>query len=137
MDEGVDASPFVIHGSFIDLYDSKLPVLNAKTVQPGREALLFDLRRVKSKKKPQVLAAAARVYDETRKGKQYSFVVKSPLKTTNSMRILLPKQPRKVQVQDAGGDELPDVQTSWDKQSHTYWMGFENSPDGIMVKIEW
>ncbi|GET23998.1 hypothetical protein [Prolixibacter sp. NT017] len=137
VDEGVDSKPFTIHGAFIDLYDPKLPVLSVKTVQPGREALLFDLHRVKSKKKPQVLAAAARVYDETRKRKQYSFLVKSPLKTTNSMRILLPKKPRKVQAQDAGGNELPNVQTSWDNQSHTYWMGFENSPDGITVKIEW
>ena len=135
MDESVTNRPYTVNGSLIDLFNPDLPVLTEKMVHPGTEALLYDINSVKDKNKPRVLATAARIYGEAVKRKQYSFVAKSPLKTTNSMRILLPSEPKVINVRNAQGEELTETKSSWDDNSHTCWLSFENNPEGIYVTI--
>ncbi|GAB1449965.1 hypothetical protein MASR2M47_00210 [Draconibacterium sp.] len=137
MDESASESPYVANGPVIDLYDPQLPVLTEKVVEPGTQAFLYNVGRVKDKKQAQVLATAARVYDEDVKKSSYSFLAKSPLNTTNSMRILLPGEPTKIVVKDHNGNTLTDIKSSWDKLSSTCFLSFENSPDGINVQLEW
>ncbi len=128
VDENSDDTPYTIKGKLIDLFDPEIPVLNEKQVKPGEQAFLYNIGRVKDPKKPQVLATAARVYDEKISKKQYSFIAKSPLNTTNVMRVLLPKQPTNTEVS-------VESKTSWDEASKTLFLTFENQPDGVQVKI--
>lgn len=136
MDESIHSEPFTVKDPVIDLYDPKLPVLFEKIVQPGTQALLFNLKRIKNKKQPQVLASAGRIYQETTLNNNYAFVIKSPLNTTNSMRILLPSVPKDIKVADAKGSKII-FESSWDKASSTAYISFDNSPEGIKVSIEW
>ncbi|TWR24964.1 hypothetical protein FPZ42_14520 [Mucilaginibacter achroorhodeus] len=137
LDENADAKPYIIKGPVIDLFDPQLPVLAQKVINPGEQSLLYNVNRVTVKNKPQVLAAAARAYDEKVQGNTYSFVVKSPVKTLNSMRVLLPAKPKSTKVADAKGQQIMDVKTSWDESSKTVYLGFANSPDGIKVTLSW
>ena len=137
MDESVNSDPYTITGPVIDLFDPQLPVLAKKTVAPGQQALLYNLSRVAGKKQPQVVAAASRIYEEVVASNSYSFVSKSPVNTTNSMRILLPAEPKVTNLTDSKGERLADVKSSWDAVSHTLFLGFENSPEGTNVKISW
>ena len=131
LDENVTGSePMRIRGRYIDLFDPKLPCLDEKEVQPGEQTFLYDLKKVKNRRRPQVLAAASRQYDEERTRHTYAFTAKSPANTDNVMRILLPQEPKSV---DAGVSS----QSSWDETSHTLLLQFENRPDGVRVKIEW
>ena len=131
VDEDVTGSdPMRIEGSYIDLFDPNLPCLREKVVQPGEQTLLYDLKKVKNRRRPQVLAAASRQYDELATSHSYAFTAKSPANTDNVMRILLPGEPRNLQV------DAPS-QSSWDKDTHTLLLQFENRPDGVRVKIEW
>ncbi|WP_343674849.1 hypothetical protein [Chitinophaga sp.] len=131
MDEVADKTPYVINGPVIDLFDPALPVLSQKTVEPGSQAFLYNVNRVADKSKPKVLAAAARIYDEVVTAHSYSFTAKSPVNTINAMRVLLPAAPKDVVI--AG----KDVTRSWDESSHTLYLGFDNSPDGVKVNIKW
>lgn len=126
----VSSEPLVLKGRFIDLFDPSLPVLSKKEVQPGEQTFLLDLDKVQEKMYPQVLASASRQYDETFTDHSFSFVSKSPANTDNAMRILLPQAPKQVQVSVAG-------QSSWDEESKTLLLGFENDPEGVQVRIEW
>ncbi|GGG81148.1 hypothetical protein GCM10007415_12160 [Parapedobacter pyrenivorans] len=137
LDENDDAAAFTIDGPVIDLYDPALPVLARKVVQPGRQALLYNLSRVVTPSTPQVLASASRIYEEDITGNSYAFVCRSPLHTTNVMRVLLPTEPRQFAVVDPEGNPVSDVRTSWDASSHTYFLQFENHPDGMHVKLDW
>jgi hypothetical protein len=137
MDENADNKPYTIKGPVIDLFDPQLPVLAEKTINPGEQALLYNVNRVANKTKPQVLAGAARVYNEKVQGASYSFVAKSPIKTLNSMRVLLPAKPKVTKVTDSNGQEITDAKTSWDASSNTLYLGFANSPDGIKVSLSW
>jgi hypothetical protein len=137
LNENEDTRPYTVKGPVIDLFDPKLPVLSEKVVNPGEQAYLIDLKRVANKNKPQVLASAAREYDEKAQGNQFSFLSKSPANTLNAMRILLPAQAKKITVTDSKGQTITDVQSSWDTSSHTLYLGYENSPDGVNVSISW
>jgi hypothetical protein len=136
VDENKDQSPFTMGGKFIDLFDPEIPVLNEKQVKPGEQAFLYNISSVKNKKTPQVLATAARIYDEKKTKKEYSFVAKSPLNTTNVMRVLLPSKADKIDVTDASGKALR-VDKSWDEPSKTCYLKFENDPEGVYVKMTW
>lgn len=137
MDESVSEEPFTLKGCLIDLFDPKLPVLTTKMILPGEQAYLFDVGRVPDPKRPQVLAGAARIYNEVTGTKKYSFTAKSPLNTTNVMRVLLPFQPKKTMVTDVRGQALTNTQSVWDETSKTCFLGFENHPEGINVEFQW
>ena len=137
MNENADSKPYTIKGPVIDLFDPQLPVLSEKTVPPGEQSLLYALNRVVNKKQPKVLASASRIYDEHIQADSYSFVAKSPINTVNSMRVLLPAQPKHIKVADSAGKIITDVKSSWDVSTHTLYLGFDNSPDGIKVNLKW
>jgi hypothetical protein len=136
VDENADQSPYTIKGKLIDLFDPEIPVLDAKQVNPGEQAFLYNIGSVKNPETPQVLAAAARIYEEKTTKSTYSFVAKSPLNTGNVMRILLPEQAAKIEVTDAAGKVL-ESNASWDVSSKTLFLGFENNPDGVHVNLSW
>lgn len=136
MDESVNSQSYEVAGPVIDLFDPKLPVLTKKVVEPGTQAFLYNISRIQNKKAPKVLASASRVYDESVKGRSYTFVAKSPINTINSMRVYVPSAPRQVAVTNSKGDKI-NAENSWDASSHTSCLSFNNDPDGIKVEISW
>jgi len=137
LDENVDTKPYVVKGPVIDLFDPQLPILAEKIVNPGEQAFLYDIKRVTDKKQPKILAAASRNYDELTLSNHYSFIAKSPAKTLNSMRILLPLEPKETTIFDSNDQKITNFKSSWDTSSNTLFLGFENSPDGVKVDIKW
>lgn len=136
VNENEDRSPYLAKGKFIDLFDPEIPVLDEKQVMPGEQAFLYNINSVKNPKTPQVLATAARIYDEKVTKNDYSLIAKSPLNTTNVMRVLLPGKAENVEVTDSTGKAL-EVDSAWDEASKTYFLSFENSPEGVRVKLSW
>lgn len=137
LDENDIKDPYFLKGCLIDLFDPKLPVLAQKSVLPGEQAFLYNVGSVPDPDKPQVLAGAARVYNEVAGKGKYSFTARSPVNTTNAMRVLLPAPPVKTTIRDSEGKQISEILTEWDAVSRTAFIGFENSPDGIRVEFEW
>lgn len=133
VDEGADNKAYTMKGTYIDLFDPALPIVKKKEVAPGSQALLYDVRRVEDRNKPQILASASRAYEEARTTSSYSYVAKSPAETHNVSRVLLPAKPKSVKV---NGEEVFDT-SSWDSASRTYLVEFENSPEGVPVAFSW
>lgn len=136
VNENADQSPYTIEGKLIDLFDPTIPVLDVKQVNPGEQAFLYNIGRVENPETPQVLATAARIYEEEITKKSYAFVAKSPLNTTNVMRVLLPGEAQEIAVQDGNGNPVEST-TSWDELSKTCFLSFENNPDGVHVMLSW
>ncbi len=135
MDEGVTNKPFTMEGLYIDLFNPKLPVLSRVVVNPGEQAFLYNINKIKNRTQPKVLASASRIYNETSTKEEYSFICKSPLNTTNAMRIYLPAAPAKTTVLNSDGKEMSEVKKLWDTNSNTLYLSFENNPEGIEVTI--
>jgi hypothetical protein len=132
LDESVSSEPFTLKGLLIDLFDPELPVLEKKIINAGEQAFLLNIKKIKNSDSPQVIASASRCYDEKFDGSVYSFVAKSPVNTANVSRILLPREPKSVIVNEI--EEF--VAENWDKKSKTYLLKFENQPDGVKVEIK-
>ena len=135
MDQSINKDPLSLKGLFIDLFDPNLPVLNSKLVVPGKQAFLLNIEKVSNPGKPQVLASAARVYDEEINTNMYSFIAKSPLNTTNTMRVLLPFKPNNVTISKLTGESVNAIKNEWDEQSKTVLLSFDNDPGGIKVEF--
>lgn len=137
MNESVNNNPYILTGMYVDLFDPQLPIVNKKIIEPGSQAFLYDIKKVTDKNKPQVLATAARIYKEKINAREYSFVAKSPVNTTNVMRILLASEPVSYSLKDSEGNALKNVSYDWDKNSKTCRISFENNPEGIIVTIKY
>lgn len=132
VDESVSETPLTVDGTFIDMFDPNLPVVTRKTVNPGEQALLFDVDKIGSRE-AQVIVSASRESDEVRGDRSYSYLTKSPIETTNVSRVWLPSAPVSVKID---GNEVCDP-SLWDKKSNTYLIKFENSPEGRRVEFAW
>jgi hypothetical protein len=132
LDESVNTKALEIKGPVIDLFDASLPVLTVKTVKPGEQSFLYDLKGI-HKDQPLVLAAAARITDQVFDGQQFKFVAKSPSATKNAMRVLLPRIPGTCKA-DLNGKELA-IQYKWDPASNTALLNFDNHSEGVTVTI--
>ena len=130
-ENAISNEPLTLKGNYIDLFDPNLPCLKEKVVNPDEQAFLFNIDAISKKKQPQILASASRQYDEKIGKRSYSFVAKSPAETNNVMRILLPKEPKDIQV------SCKEFTQAWDKDTHTLLLMFENKPDGVQVAIKW
>ena len=133
LDESISSKPVQIKGLYIDLFDKDLPVISQKKINPGEQAYLYDLRKITEKSKAHVLCGASRISDERLGEKEYSFIAKSPLNTTNVSRIYLPSVPKEVMI---NGEHF-DWKSNWDKKSSTLLVRFENNPDGVEVNVKW
>lgn len=133
MDESVGDSSFMVEGHLMDLYDPELSIYNSNEIHPGEQELFLNLDRVENKEKPQILAAASRSCAEKSTSNSYTYTAKSPKGTTNVSRIMLPREPKRVLV----NDENKFKKENWDSDSKTYFLKFENAPDGVSVKFKW
>ncbi len=137
LDESTNSAPLIIHKNVIDLFNPELPILHEKIIEPGHQAFLYDLEKIKSSR-PHVLAAASRVYQEQidNKAHSYSFITKSPSNTIDVMRIELPTKPKKVST-TLNNKNLQLLKNVWDEASHTLLLKFENHSEGVFVNICW
>ena len=127
MDETSDLSPLTLEGKFIDLYDPLLPILDGATLPPGSRKLLYDLD-----KRPHgavILAEAGRSTISRSSGRSLSYITKGPKGTVNRSRVSLPKEPLSVEAEGSSW--------TWDEDSRTLLLEFQNNPDGVSVLIKW
>lgn len=134
VDEGISGEPLVLDGKFIDLFSAELPVCDGYSVKPGTQAFLYDLGEISDKNSPHVLAAASCVEEEHLSGNNYSLLMKSPAETRNMTRVYFPSAPESVSVKDAAGNPMK-FDYSWDQDSRTCLLGFDNSPEGVTVEF--
>ena len=142
LDENVVSNaPYRIKGEYIDLFSPELNYCSETNIMPGQQAFLYDLKKI-DRKRPQVIAAASRQYDEKITEWNYSFVSKSPLNTTNIVCIYLPKEYNlgTFQVTEASGKRVEHQLRVFQAPKGSvaerlFWLTFENSPDGVHVKI--
>tara|TARA_R110000868_G_scaffold98706_5_gene271836 strand:- start:49157 stop:51361 length:2205 start_codon:yes stop_codon:yes gene_type:complete len=137
MDESISEEAFIVDGPVIDLFDPKLPVLLNKTVAPGERAFLYDLTKTNKKSPPKVLATAARISGEETTKSGYSFIAKSPLNTTNVMRIQLPKEPSDIILLDRNKTSITSFKRDWNYNTNTLLLEFSNSNEGVQVNLKW
>ncbi len=133
LDESCSPAPFSLFGSFVDLFDAQLPIINKKTIFPAQRALLFNLNFIKTTA-PVVIASASRVSDEICEKSKYKFCLKGPAKTEGRARIFLAKAPLSTSIRDAEGKDIGKIY-NWEEENQTMLLEYPNVPEGIWVSI--
>ncbi|KPL13098.1 hypothetical protein AMJ85_00365 [candidate division BRC1 bacterium SM23_51] len=134
LDESTTDVPLRLTGQFVDLFDPDLPVVGEKVLKPGDRSLLYDLKRRRGRR-PQLIAAAARAYDEHADRHGWSAVFRGPADTSAVARLWLPHPPVRVELTTSADEEPGQSDSQWDEASQTLWLRFANSPGGVRVTV--
>ncbi|QHS52641.1 hypothetical protein GWR55_13630 [Edaphobacter sp. 12200R-103] len=107
---GLDASgstPHPLYGTFVNLFDPHLAIVENPAIKPGDRALLLNPKFF-PQDKPRILAASAKITNLSASANQIAFSTASiegrTAKDLTALRLLLPKSPSKVTVD---GQPLP------------------------------
>lgn len=124
MEEGSQES-LTIRGSFVDILQNDFPVLGEKVLQPGENALLFDLNTIQDKP-VRVIATAARIFslEETETG--YSIRCKAAADITVHIRLKLANKVESASAKDEEGRTIP-VECTWDEETSTVLLKFDST----------
>lgn len=131
MEESCSTEPVIYTGSYIDLFDPLLPVIQHVTLQPGDNSLLYDISADISAASAEsaVLASSSRIRDEQREDSHLRFVSEAPINITVSTRLRLDAPPREV---TADGQPCESV---WDEASRTLLLRYPSNPAGVSLAI--
>ena len=127
--------PVELNGSFIDILDPKLPILNNPVVPAGGLAVMADVGVMLSDSKPQILLASDRIEASSEKASTTRLLLTGPLKTKGVVRISSAgKSLHSVLALNA--DEAP-VPTEYKMEQSTLFIKYDSLPEGVMLIIEW
>jgi hypothetical protein len=130
LDESVpNGPPYMLRGTYLNLFDPELTILTDVTVAPRSRMLLLDLNRVKAAG-TKVVAAAFRVRDEKSDGKTLQFQADGIGDTNGIAQIAVPAAP--VEVLVAGQPLDP---SKYDLSRGMLRMRFPNSVEPVQVLV--
>ncbi len=132
LDESLPDAPLTLTGRLVDLFDARLPILDAVTLTPGHRAFLLDLDRM-GDKNPVILAAACKTRGMRRlPGGGFRFHAAGPDKTEAVVLLRLHAPPQDVSLDK---QPLPSAAQAWDAATQTLRLRFPNSASGQWVTI--
>lgn len=130
--DGSSEAPRSLTGTFIDLFDANLSVLEKADVAPGRRLFLLDLDR-HPVKAPAVLAAACKTLGVApQPGGGLRFYAEGPDGIEAVVRLRLETAPTTALID---GEPLPEDTVTWDAQTKTALLRFPNSAAGHWITV--
>ncbi len=128
LDESPAASgPAILKGSFVNLFDPTLTLLNQVEVKAGARYLLLDLDKVKG---DGVLAAGCSVTDQKVSERSFRCSVEGVAGTSGVLLVRVPNEPKQVIV---GGKETSDW--TFDRKRRLLHVRFANSATPIDIGV--
>ena len=123
MTESISDEPLVLNGSFVNLFDASLNVVDQAVVQPGERVWLLDLNRVTSAA-PAVLASSCRIESLEQNDGEKTVVIEatSPSEIEAISLLKLDAEPTSITI----NGNVPD-ETRWDKESKTFFFKFHST----------
>lgn len=145
MTESVSETPLELEGLFVDLLEAGLPVRERVTIQPGRQALLYDLAYTgpgSLNACSGVIAASSRIEDFREDERGISFTAKGPRPLQAAARLCCEARPAAVtaMVQPGEGDVLAPASAAplsfeWDAKSRTLLLHYEHGDGGTRITV--
>ena len=123
-------SPMVLHGRFIPLFDSALPIVKDVEITAGRRMLLLDLDAM-PKGHEGVIAAACRISDVSPPGERMRFKADGIGMSNGVVCVALSRPPNAVRLD---GKVVP--QAEWSFAEGVLTVRFANAPDARQFEID-
>ena len=121
----------------MDLFDSKLSVLDQVTLSPGKQALLYDVEAGRPLDgKVSLIAASSRIEDLVQTESGFRFIAKGPSNLQASARLYCPTEPISVQYVIQG--QVVPAGWVWDPQSLTVLLQYEHGGvNHAEIQVDW
>jgi hypothetical protein len=131
LDESIDSKPHMLHGRFVNLFDSELRVQNDVSIAPGSRWFLLDLDTARTNR-PHLLASACKALLRGQTRDQISFTVEGVGGTPATMLLESIKAPRAVTLD---GEILTTFEYS--AKERLLWIHFQNDvvPRELVVQF--
>ena len=127
-------------GSFVDIFDSRLPVLTEKVMPADSSALLLDISSLLESDIPRFAHAGGSMRGEvTETAEKTTYSLYGPKDSTTSSRLLgNGKYPQTVSVTKANGQRFGDVVALWDNETSSLLVQIDHdSTDVLTVEVTW
>ena len=123
-----------LKGTYIDLFDDKLPVLTDPTLKVGSVGLWYNVDKIDRTVPADHICAAARIEKWHATARSVSFTAIGPEGCTCTARIAVRRAP--LTVTAAVKDEETPISFEYDEKSKTVLLTFMNDPAGVAVKMK-
>ena len=121
LDESIEGAPKVLHGRFINLFDSQLQVQTEIRLEPGKRFLLRDLDAA-SVGQPEVLESACKALEVKRDDKSLSLAIEGIGETPGVVLMQCAKAPESITLD---GEAVKDFDYS--AKDKLLWIRFANN----------
>ncbi|MBW4840491.1 MAG: hypothetical protein KZY74_13940 [Paenibacillaceae bacterium] len=144
MTESISETPLELEGQFVNLLDAGLPVIERVNVQPGRQALLYDLIHIGPgglANNSGLIAASSRIEDYQEDERGVTFIAKGPRPLQAVARIRCDARPAAVSAEELDygkgeGRALPALTPfEWDARSRTLLIHYEHGDGGTRITV--
>ncbi|MCD9024578.1 OmpL47-type beta-barrel domain-containing protein [Cohnella silvisoli] len=127
-----------LQGSYIDLFDDRLPVVGGMTEMLAESsALLLDISG-KAEIKPEILFASGNLTDVSETVNETGYTLAGTPNSRASARIGAPVgvYPQSVMATDANGNPAT-VSWEWENGSHTLLIRHDHQKRGVTIGVQW
>ncbi len=131
MEEGMGEEMLIIRGTFVDLLENDFPIVKEKVLQPGDNALLFDLDQIRSEP-VRIIGTSARIFSLEAQEEGYCLTCKAAAKIQVHIRLKLDRNVTVASAADEEGRQIC-VDSQWDGETSTVLLTFEST--NAMTKL--
>lgn len=133
MEESQTNRPLVLCGRFVDVLSNDFSLLSEKRLQPGENALLFDLDKVQEDVR--IIASTARMEAWHQTENSIAFCCKAAAGIRVRMRLKLPWCVGCESIVDESGCRLIAETCEWDETSQTLLLIFPSTNQKTQVRL--
>ncbi|RAW12846.1 hypothetical protein DC345_21405 [Paenibacillus taichungensis] len=137
LDESVSEEAVVIPGPIVDLFDSNLSVLSQVALNPGEQALLYDVEAGRpTDEEVSVIAASSRIEDLSLSATGFRFIARGPASMKATARLYCKSKP--LSAEYVVQEQSAPVVWDWDPESKTVLLQYEHgNENNAEVHVRW
>lgn len=127
-----------LEGSYIDLFDSNLTILDAPSVPKDDSLILYHIGEI-DRSLPRLGYTSGQVLDLTENADRTVIRMTSAANTTLSVRMLAPENcyPSSLEITDENGKSYPVLAYFWDAEHHSCLIKMDGHHDSIALTVNW
>lgn len=133
MDEAPESQSDTLKGSFIDLYDHLLPVVEDPTLAVGSVGLWYDVSRIDRSRGSEIIAISGRAEKIVYGQRSLTFDSRSPSEMTVAVRIYTARPPKSIQIKE--GQTVTELSFEYEPDSETTYFTYPSNGEKISVKV--
>lgn len=132
MDER-DEKEFELKGTYIDLFDEKLSVIEDPLLTEGSVNLWYDVSRIDKSENSEIIALSGRASKITHSQRSLTFTATSPSDMTVACRVWTKRPPKYVKITVHG--ETTELPFEYEPDSETTYFAYPSDAEPVKVTV--